>query len=73
MRLRTMSPAHAYLWVVIKLVMEALPGALIWVGHCDIVGVIQLPQHLPQQGNAALKQWQNSVPKVEALLQAHTC
>ena len=40
-----MHPAD--LWVVAKLVVEALPGTFIWVCDGDVVGVGQRPQPLP--------------------------
>jgi hypothetical protein len=103
----------ACLWVVAKLVVEALPGTLVRIRNRDVVRVGKLPQTIPahvaataaqqhglgerpllsrvqgaaqfwaaatlgqedgaaapEEGDAALEQWQHCVAKVEALLQA---
>jgi len=57
-----------HLWVLPKLRVESFPGSLVWVGDGDVVGVRQGEQGLLDQGDAALKQGQHRVPKVEPLL-----
>ena len=57
-----------HLLVVAKLVFEALPGALVWVCDDDVVGVWQPLEPLAQQRDAALKQGQDGVTKIEAFL-----
>ena len=62
-------PAHAYLWVIAKLVVKALPGPLIRVGNGDILGIRQRLEARPQEWDAALKQRQHGITKVKALLE----
>ena len=57
--------ARAHLGVLLKLGMEAFPGALIRVGDGD---VLQLGYALFEQGDAALEERQHIVPEVEAFL-----
>ena len=59
--------------IIAKLVVEALPGALIWVCNGNVVCVRQGLHTLPHQWDAALKQWQDCVAKVEALLHIAQC
>ena len=63
--LRNQREAPTHLRVVPELGVEALPGALVRVGHRD---VLQAAHALPQQRDAALEQRQHRVPEVEALL-----
>ena len=62
--------AQTRLWVIAKLVVEALPGALVWVCNGDVVCIRQGLHALPHQRDAALEQWQDCVAKVKALLHA---
>lgn len=57
-----------HLWVVAKLVMKSLPGALVRICNGDVVCIGQLSKPLPHQGNAALEQRQHCIPKIESLL-----
>ena len=58
----------AYLWVVPKLIVKSLPGALIRVCNGDVVSIRQGPKLLPGQGDATLKEWQHCVAEIEAFL-----
>jgi len=57
-----------YLWVVVELVLESLPGALIRVGDGNVVRIWQQLYSIPQQRDPALEERQHSVTEVEALL-----
>lgn len=58
------------LWVITKLVMEALPGTFVRVGDCDIVGVGKGSQTLSEQRDPGLEERQHLVPEIKSLLES---